>query len=371
MNASHLGVFFVGKSRTLYLLEWTGASGWQPAATTVFTNVANSTPGAVSRYDGNIELVYVDNTTNQLVYRNYSRTTNTWSAGEQITNPGAVTSEGASIVSVSSNSFIVLIRWPYDNHIYTRKWVEGTGWVGGWIDTGLTSYSYIGASTRNPPNIEGSTRKIDIITNGTTATIANWYWYVSDDGGSTWYPEPSTRTGHMDSAGGPFVGVSPHYNRVEFYDEYQTGMYKDAWRVAEYERVGIFRNGLWGLDYYGNFAWDAGDKAFNLGTTADIPVTGDWNGDGIQESGIFRNGLWGLDYNGNSVWDAGDKAFNLGTTGDTPIVGDWNGNGTSKAGIFRNGLWGLDYNGNFAWDASDKAFNLGTTGDTPIVGGWV
>jgi hypothetical protein len=138
------------------------------------------------------------------------------------------------------------------------------------------------------------------------------------------------------------------------------------------DKVGVFHpsTSLWNLDYNGNFSWDAGDKAFSMGTTGDIPVAGDWNGDGKKEVGIFRNGLWGLDYNGNDVWDAGDKAFNLGTAGDIPVVGNWNGTGGDKVGIFRNGLWGVDYNGNFGWDGADKAFNLGTAGDIPVVGNW-
>ena len=86
--------------------------------------------------------------------------------------------------------------------------------------------------------------------------------------------------------------------------------------------------------------------------------------------GIFRNGLWGVDYNGNFAWDASDKAFNLGTTGDKPVVGDWDASGSDSVGIFRNGLWGLDYNGNFAWDGADKAFVIGQAGDVPVVGSW-
>ena len=38
---------------------------------------------------------------------------------------------------------------------------------------------------------------------------------------------------------------------------------------------------------------------------------------------------------------------NGGITGDVPVVGDWNGDGTSKVGVFRNGFfWVLDANGN-------------------------
>ena len=134
--------------------------------------------------------------------------------------------------------------------------------------------------------------------------------------------------------------------------------------------AGIFRSGLWGLDYNGNFAWDGGDRAFTIGLAGDIPVTGDWNRDGKDEIGIFRSGTWALDFNGNCAWDAGDKAFVIGQAGDIPVVGDWNDNGNDSVGIYRNGLWGLDYNDNYAWDGADKAFYLGTTGDIPVVGDW-
>jgi hypothetical protein len=40
------------------------------------------------------------------------------------------------------------------------------------------------------------------------------------------------------------------------------------------------------------------------------------------KAGIYRNGLWLLDYNGDGVWD-GDKAFAFGWAGAIPVVGDW------------------------------------------------
>jgi uncharacterized repeat protein (TIGR01451 family) len=138
----------------------------------------------------------------------------------------------------------------------------------------------------------------------------------------------------------------------------------------------VFRNGLWVIDLNGNFQWDGPgiDRAMVLGQAGDIPVTGDWNGDGRRKAGIFRNGMWVLDYNGNGQWDGPsiDKVAFLGQAGDIPLVGDWNGSGTSKIGVFRNGLWVLDYNGNFQWDgtAVDRAMALGQAGDIPVVGDW-
>ena len=54
------------------------------------------------------------------------------------------------------------------------------------------------------------------------------------------------------------------------------------------------------------------------------PVIGDWNADGNDKIGIYLNGAWYLDYNGNGVWDAGtDKNYAFGTTGWIPVVGKW------------------------------------------------
>jgi len=133
---------------------------------------------------------------------------------------------------------------------------------------------------------------------------------------------------------------------------------------------GIFRAGLWVIDYNGNGIWDSGDRYFYLGQAGDIPVVADWNGDGRTKAGIFRAGLWVIDYNGNFIWDSGDHFFYLGQGGDVPIVGDWNGDGRTKAGVFRDGLWVIDYNGNFQWDSGDRFFYIGQAGDKPLLGDW-
>ena len=135
-------------------------------------------------------------------------------------------------------------------------------------------------------------------------------------------------------------------------------------------KAGVFRGGLWVIDYNGNGIWDSGDRYFYLGQAGDIPVVADWNGDGRTKAGIFRAGLWVIDYNGNFIWDSGDHFFYLGQGGDIPIVGDWNGDGRTKAGVFRDGLWVIDYNGNFQWDSGDRFFYLGQAGDRPVLGDW-
>ena len=74
-----------------------------------------------------------------------------------------------------------------------------------------------------------------------------------------------------------------------------------------------------------------------FGQAGDMPVVGDFNGDGVDEIGVFRNGKWIIDTNGNHQIDAEDKVFEFGGAGDKPVVGDWDGDGTDEPAVFRAG----------------------------------
>jgi PKD repeat protein/FtsP/CotA-like multicopper oxidase with cupredoxin domain len=151
------------------------------------------------------------------------------------------------------------------------------------------------------------------------------------------------------------------------------------WNGNGKKKVGVFQNGAWYLDNNGNGWWDGpvidrGYPAF--GIPGDVPVAGDWNGDGLDKIGVFRNGAWFLDYNGSGWWDGPviDRVYPaFGIAGDAPVTGDWNGDRTEKIGVFRNGVWYLDYNGNGWWDGPliDRKYSaFGITGDIPFAGDW-
>ncbi|HME07130.1 MAG TPA: SBBP repeat-containing protein [Bryobacteraceae bacterium] len=154
------------------------------------------------------------------------------------------------------------------------------------------------------------------------------------------------------------------------------------WNGDGHTKIGIYRpgNGLFILDSNGNGILDAGDAVFNLHigkSPGDVPVVGDWNGDGRSKVGYFRQGfLWILDTNGNHVFEQGiDQVYAYGgVAGDIPVVGDWTGTGISKIGVFRQGfLWVLDANGNGTFDGNGPDFVFpygGIPGDVPVVGDW-
>lgn len=78
-----------------------------------------------------------------------------------------------------------------------------------------------------------------------------------------------------------------------------------------------------------------------FGLVRGLPVTGDFNGDGVSDVGIFVDGMWYIDLNGNGRWDDDDLWVQLGSRDDLPITGDWDGDGKTDIGIF-GPIWPAD-----------------------------
>jgi hypothetical protein len=84
---------------------------------------------------------------------------------------------------------------------------------------------------------------------------------------------------------------------------------------------------------------DFADQDFFYGTAGDVPVAGDWDGDGIDTPGIYRNvgGAMTFFLINNNTGGFADVSFAFGQPGDIPIAGDWDGNGTVTCGVYRPG----------------------------------
>lgn len=151
-----------------------------------------------------------------------------------------------------------------------------------------------------------------------------------------------------------------------------------------HDNLGVGRSGgAWLLDTVNEKAYIAGETTFMNGfiptggvQSTDVPVSGDWTGEGRAKIGYYRpsTGEWFLDANGDGVFDSGDYQFVFGgSSGDKPVVGDWAALGRDCVGVFSAGyFWTLDSNCNQHWDFSDAGFAFGgVAGDVPVVGKWL
>jgi protocatechuate 3,4-dioxygenase beta subunit len=214
----------------------------------------------------------------------------------------------------------------------------------------------------------------------------NGVWFVDLNGNGIWDEEDLwARLGNVDDF--PVVGDWDGDGKTDI------GIFGPAWEGdvraiqaepglpdAENEPTGRFKNippepgeatDGWRTmqrTAQGNIRADVIDHVFQYGTESDVPVAGDWNGDGIANIGLYREGTWYLDEDGSGKWSKGDMLVEqFGALGDIPVVGDFNGDGVDDLGLYRGGEWRLDTNGNRRLDAQDRIFELGGPDDHPVV----
>jgi len=113
---------------------------------------------------------------------------------------------------------------------------------------------------------------------------------------------------------------------------------------------------------------DVIDHVFRLGVKEDQPISGDFNGDGINSIGLFSKGRWRLDVNGDGKWTEDiDKSFEFGQAGDIAVVGDFDGDGIDEVAVIRGNRLIIDSNRNEKLDATDRVFELeGSDGEIVI-----
>ena len=123
---------------------------------------------------------------------------------------------------------------------------------------------------------------------------------------------------------------------------------------------GVFAAGQWLITNaaVGRSSWE-GFAA--LGSTGDIPLTGNRDDDGKADIATFRDGIWNWrDSTGKQ------ETYQFGERGDIPVVGDWNGDGIDEPGVVRGSTWIVPRPSG----EGTRTFSFGQPGDTPIAGDW-
>ncbi|HMT09890.1 MAG TPA: FG-GAP-like repeat-containing protein, partial [Pyrinomonadaceae bacterium] len=122
------------------------------------------------------------------------------------------------------------------------------------------------------------------------------------------------------------------------------------------DEIGSFSRGNWKTRDY---APGAPTSDFRWGLVGDIPTPGDYDGDGITDFAIYRpsRGEWWINQSRDGVF-----AATFGLDGDIPVPADYDGDGKTDIAIFRNGEWWqfLSATGTFS------AQQWGLPGDIPI-----
>ncbi len=162
---------------------------------------------------------------------------------------------------------------------------------------------------------------------------------------------------------------------IVFSSTYLTDLNDSAYRCPTNSIVALTEisdtlSNLWNHNWWylrnANSAGNA-DTFFSYGRTSDVPVAGDWDGDGSVTPGVVRGNLWILNNGFDSTFDF---QFSFGSSSDIPVVGDWDDDGDDTPGVFRpsdNKHWFL--NNGFDGVSEDDCY-FGSTGDLAITGDW-
>jgi hypothetical protein len=78
------------------------------------------------------------------------------------------------------------------------------------------------------------------------------------------------------------------------------------------------------VDYAGARVFNGQSRSYIYGQAGDLPVVGNWDSSGSPPKiGIYRAGLWVLDYDGDNAWTVpyvNEMVLGFGSQGFTPLV---------------------------------------------------
>jgi len=146
---------------------------------------------------------------------------------------------------------------------------------------------------------------------------------------------------------------------------------------ATTDQVGIFRaaDGLFALK--ADLSSGSAATMLTFGIPGDVGMLGDWAGNGYDSPGLFRRSTVTFFlsnqpiHSGQALIDSTvnfNTRYRSSTPQDIPIVGDWNGQGYDGIGVFHLGTFELRADSTSGYP--DAGFLFGGAGDLPVVGRW-
>ncbi|HEV8370781.1 MAG TPA: SBBP repeat-containing protein [Pyrinomonadaceae bacterium] len=148
------------------------------------------------------------------------------------------------------------------------------------------------------------------------------------------------------------------------------------WNFDGIDTVGVFRpsTGQWLLTNGPNTnnTTPPVNFQFAFGQNDDVPIVGDWNGDGFDTPGLFRSGVAQFILSNGFQGTTDITPFTFGALGTKPLAGDWDGDGVATIGVFNpgTGIMSLNNTNTSGNGVGDLVFSFGLNGDSPLAGDW-
>lgn len=143
------------------------------------------------------------------------------------------------------------------------------------------------------------------------------------------------------------------------------------WNGDGIDDLGVYSGGAWFLDLNGDGSFDPATEVRGWGEAGWRPAPGDWNGDGVTDLGVVSpDSTWFRDLNGDGLFDPATEVLGWGSAGDRPVVADWNGDGADEVAVYSGGVWFLDLNGDGVFDPATEIKGWGEPAWIPLPGDW-
>lgn len=136
------------------------------------------------------------------------------------------------------------------------------------------------------------------------------------------------------------------------------------------DTIGVYKDGFFYLRNT-NTTGPADITVLYGGGASQVPITGDWNGDGIDTIGIYDTNTGVFQLRDSNSTGPATYVFTLGNPGDSPLSGRWDATlNHDAAGVYRpsNGI--LFLRDTLTTGFADYYMVLGNPGDTGLAGDW-
>lgn len=171
--------------------------------------------------------------------------------------------------------------------------------------------------------------------------------------------------GTMALAGAPYKGDSNSNGNGAAY------IFSDTAPIpVSPDTVGVYKAGMW---YLRNNNSSGAEDIFALfgGDASDLPVVGDWNGNGVDTIGVYRTSTGFFFLSDSNTAPAVNYTVLFGNPGDTPFAGKWTIDMTgSGIGVYRNSNGVLYQRKSLTSGFNDFFAIFGNPGDQPVAGDW-